>query len=98
MKTEETKTNVIQTSVNALQGHTSPNAGFWGESVLPTDQRLENGLSACWVTEPLVKSMTLLGRAELQLELSCDQPQGIVAVRLCDVFPDGKSTLISRGL
>jgi len=30
--------------------------------------------------------------------LSSDQPQALVAARLCDVWPDGSSTLITRGI
>ena len=84
-------------SMNSLQGHASPSGSFFGESILPTDQRLENALSACWETEPFKESVPLLGRPEVELELSCDQPQGLVVVRLCDVFPNKAATMISRG-
>ncbi len=32
------------------------------------------------------------------LELSVDRPDALVAVRLCDVFPDGTSALVTRGV
>jgi hypothetical protein len=32
------------------------------------------------------------------LELAVDRPSALVAVRLCDVFPDGTSALVTRGL
>jgi predicted acyl esterase len=41
--------------------------------------------------------MEILGNAVAVLQLSCDKPQVLVAVRLCDVWPDGSSTLITRG-
>ena len=33
-----------------------------------------------------------------RLEVAADRPLALVAVRLCDVWPDGASTLITRGL
>ena len=39
-----------------------------------------------------------MGNAKLDLTLSSDQPQALVAARLCDVWPDGSSTLITRGI
>ena len=32
------------------------------------------------------------------LELAVDRPDALVAVRLCDVFPDGTSALVTRGV
>lgn len=63
----------------------------------PTDQRFADAASLTWdvpVTEPL----ELLGHAHLALRVAADQPVASVAARLCDVAPDGTSTLITRGL
>ena len=46
------------------------------------------------MTEPL----ELLGQPRAGLTLSSDQTQGVVAVRLCDVRPDGSVALISRAI
>jgi hypothetical protein len=40
----------------------------------------------------------MLGNPELDLELSVDKPDALVAVRLCDVAPDGASVLVSWGM
>jgi hypothetical protein len=40
----------------------------------------------------------ILGFPAVELELEADRPQALVCVRLCDVFPDGTSALVSRGL
>lgn len=72
-------------------GHGSP-----GES--PGDQRPADGESLSFTSPPLAEPMNLLGRAEVQLTLKVDQPLALVAVRLCDVAPDGRSTLITWGL
>lgn len=42
--------------------------------------------------------MDILGYPELDLSLSVDRPLALVAARLCDVAPDGASTLVSWGL
>ncbi len=62
------------------------------------DQRGDDGASLCWDSPPLTERVELLGRAEARLEVSVDHPQALVAVRVCDVAPDGASTLVARGL
>jgi hypothetical protein len=42
--------------------------------------------------------MNLLGHVKVKLTLKVDQPLALVAVRLCDVAADGRSTLITWGL
>jgi hypothetical protein len=42
--------------------------------------------------------MNILGRPEVSLSLTVDQPLALVSVRLCDVAPDGRSTLVTWGL
>ena len=45
-----------------------------------------------------MKPMEILGFPEVKLKLSVDQPNALLAVRLCDVAPDGASRLVSWGL
>ena len=77
-------------------------AGKWcsyAESTdLPTDQRLEDGGSLCFDTALLAEDIEILGQPLVELELSADQPQAMVAVRLSDIGPDGTVTLVSYGL
>lgn len=65
---------------------------------LASDQRLENGLSVCFTSEPLEEKMEILGFPEMTVELTADRPNALLAVRLCDVAPDGASTLVSWGM
>ena len=65
---------------------------------MPIDQRREDGLALCFDTVPLEGDLTLLGAAELDLLVSVDQPLVNVAARLCDVYPDGTSALITYGV
>jgi hypothetical protein len=61
------------------------------------DQRAEDGSSICWDFEPLAERLELLGHAVAELEVSVDRPLAVVIARLCEVAPDGTSTLIARG-
>ena len=40
----------------------------------------------------------LLGKPVARLTLSCDRPAALLAVRLCELLPDGGSLLITRGI
>jgi putative CocE/NonD family hydrolase len=77
-------------------------AGVWcaeGQSAdLAADQRRDDALSACVDLEPLAAPLELLGFATVELDLAADRPHALVCVRLCDVFPDGTSSLVTRGL
>jgi uncharacterized protein len=71
---------------------------YGGAVDYPTDQRREDAISLAFDGAPLAERLELLGDPVAVLELSCDRPLGLVAVRLCDVAPDGASLLVSRGL
>jgi uncharacterized protein len=77
-------------------------AGKWcsySESTdLPTDQRMEDGGALCFDTPPLEEAVEILGQPVVELELSANQPQAMVAVRLSDIAPDGTVTLVTFGL
>lgn len=64
---------------------------------LPPDQRAEDGRSTC-VDVAVDEPFELLGRAEVRLRLRSTHDRGNVIVRLCDVAPDGSSTLVTRGV
>ena len=79
-------------------------SGSWGGlplvfslEELPVEQRLEDALAECWETATLKEPVAVLGFAEVRLQLSCDRPCAQVAARLCDIFPNGESSLITRG-
>jgi putative CocE/NonD family hydrolase len=77
-------------------------AGHWcpygAPADYPGDQRAEDALAACFTSAPLQARLEILGNPVVELELSSDRPQALVAVRLTDVAPDGSSLLVSRGL
>lgn len=65
---------------------------------LPADQREEDGGSLVFETPPLDEPLEILGAPEVALELSVNRPVAMIAVRLCDVAPDGRSTRVTYGL
>ena len=93
------------TSNGPITVKTSFLSGSWGGlplvfslEELPVEQRLEDALSECWETATLKEPVEVLGFPEVHLQLSCDRPCALVAARLCDVFPSGESSLITRGM
>lgn len=71
--------------------------GF-GPGELPDDQRHDDALSACFETETMANPLTLLGAPQLQVTVTSNQAFGQMVARLCDVAPDGASTLITFGI
>ena len=69
----------------------------WGPD-MPLDQRADDGASLCFDREPLAAPLQILGGTRVSLSLSCDGEEGMIAVRLCDVAPDGTSGRITYGL
>ena len=65
---------------------------------LPADQREDDGKSQIFDSEPLGAPLQILGTPRLALRIASDRRCGLVAARLCDVAPDGASTLISFGI
>jgi putative CocE/NonD family hydrolase len=88
-------------SLRAVQS-TGTEAGAWtaeGQSAdLATDQRPDDAFSITYDFEPLAEPLEILGRSSVTLALAVDRPHALVCVRLCEVFPDGTSALVTRGL
>lgn len=72
--------------------------GFGMTGELALDQRSEDGRSLCFETAPLAERLELMGAPVIELELASDKPVAQLAVRLCDVAPDGASTLVTYGV
>jgi putative CocE/NonD family hydrolase len=63
-----------------------------------TDQREDDGGSLCFDGTPLSKPIRIVGECRVHLRIAADQSQAMVALRLCDVAPDGTSALITFGM
>ncbi|MFK4067565.1 CocE/NonD family hydrolase [Streptomyces sp. NPDC029674] len=81
--------------------HTGLDAGrffpFGNDADLPPDQRDEDAKSACFEFE-VPSEVRILGRPRVTLRLRMDVPYGQAVARLCDIAPDGSSTLVTRGV
>jgi putative CocE/NonD family hydrolase len=77
-------------------------AGKWcsyaEETDLPWDQRQEDGGALLFDSWPLKDAMEIMGAPVVELDIAADQPVAMVAVRLCDVAPDGRSSRVSFGI
>lgn len=65
---------------------------------LPDEQSPDDQLSLCFdgVEEPEI--IDIVGAPKVRIEFSSDQPISHIAVRLCDLRPDGTSALITYGV
>jgi putative CocE/NonD family hydrolase len=70
---------------------------IWLGPEMPGDQRRDDALSVCYDTV-VGKPIDIVGAPEINLKLSSDKPVAMIAVRLCDVHPDGASTRITYGV
>ena len=59
---------------------------------LPGDQRPDDALSVCFDQPVLTEAIDIVGAPEVSVRLSSDRRQANIAVRLCDVHPDGASS------
>ena len=62
------------------------------------DQRQDDGCSLCFETDYLEEDFEILGKPTLNLDVAVDQPIAMLAIRLCDLTPTGKSSRITFGL
>ncbi|GLY74117.1 CocE/NonD family hydrolase [Actinoallomurus iriomotensis] len=61
-------------------------------------QGADDGLSHTFTSDPLAERVEILGVPSVGLRVTADRPAALLAVRLCDVAPDGSSRLVTRGL
>jgi uncharacterized protein len=64
----------------------------WGQS---SDQRADDSRSLTW--EWPADEVTIIGHPVARVRVSSTAPQASISVKLCDVFPDGTSALVTRG-
>jgi putative CocE/NonD family hydrolase len=62
------------------------------------DQRLEAGGQLIFDSAPFADDVEILGAPIVELAVSVDQPNALLAVTLCEVLPDGAATRVSYGL
>ncbi len=67
----------------------------WGQSA---DQRPDEERSLTYTWEPLSEDLEILGHPRLRVRVTCDRPTAFVSAKVTDVFPDGASSLVVRGM
>jgi len=68
------------------------------EPDLPTDQRLDAGGALVFDSPPLDEGFEILGAPLIELAVSADRPNAIVAAVLSDIQADGSATQVSYGV
>jgi predicted acyl esterase len=67
----------------------------WGQS---SDQRPDEIASLTYTWEALEDELEILGHARLSVRVTSSTPVAYLSAKLCDVFPDGTSSLVTRGM
>ena len=102
LQDESVANQVMQISspqtVGLLAGEYMPWFAFGPGAELADDQQAEDAGSLTFDTEVLEQPLQILGNPVAKLRLASDRPQALLAARICDVWPDGASTLITRGV
>ena len=102
MKLSVAEVSDINISEVGFDGFVGLNTGPWlcmgREEEFPLDQTKNNALSHTWTTKELTEPLSIMGFPEFGcwLSLSGGKVANMVA-RLCDIRPDGTSTLITWG-
>ena len=71
---------------------------IWLGPEMPGDQRGDDALSVCFDGPVAEEDTDIVGAPKVTLRLTSDKPQAQIAVRLCDVGPDGASARITYGV
>ncbi len=63
----------------------------------PQDQRRDDALALTYTSAPLPTPLEIAGRPTVVLSVTCSWDDPTLVAKLCDVAPDGASTLVSTG-
>jgi predicted acyl esterase len=67
----------------------------WGQ---PMDQRPDEAHSLVYDWGPFDRELEILGYPRVEVTVTSSAPVAQLSAKLCDVFPDGTSALVTRGL
>ena len=91
---DETVDEIVAGDVGVTAWNSCAGGLPWGQ---PLDQRPDNARSITY-DWPHTDELIMLANSEVTLQVRSSAPVGHVSVKLCDVAPDGTSTLITRGM
>lgn len=64
---------------------------------MPLDQRPDEAVSLAYTSEVLDEDLEVIGQPRAVLHFTSSAPVILLAVKLCDVAPDGTSVLVTKG-
>lgn len=88
-------------TVGGASGNWCPSGAGTAEDLridLPLDQRVDDARSLVFDSAPLSEPLEFLGAPELSLSVAVDRPVAFVAIRLNEVWPDGRVERITYGI
>jgi uncharacterized protein len=80
------------------RGNWCPGGWEQGATDFPPEQSGEDARSATFTSAPCERGIEILGFPRLRVDVEADTTTAMLVARLCDIAPDGTSTLISRGV
>jgi predicted acyl esterase len=85
-----------------VRGYVGADASIWCAGSLPfgqpLDQRADATLSLVYEWPEQERSLEILGHPRVEITIASDTPVAFLSAKLCDVFPDGTTALVSRAL
>ena len=67
----------------------------WGQ---PSDQRPDEAYSRTFTWDALEDDLEIMGHAKVSVRVASTAPVAYLSAKLCDVFPDGTSSMVTRGM
>jgi predicted acyl esterase len=84
-----------------IRGDVGVTASIWCGATLPfglpLDQRPDEAFSLVY-DWPVTEEIEVMGRPRVELTVAASVPVAFVSAKLCDVAPDGRSSMVTRGI
>lgn len=85
-----------------VRGYVGADASIWCAGGLPfgqpLDQRADGAYSLVYEWPEEERPLEIMGYPRVELTVTVDAPVSFLSAKLCDVFPDGTTALVSRSL
>jgi predicted acyl esterase len=85
-----------------IRGDVGVTGSIWCAADLPFgtpwDQRPDEAFSLVYDWPAVSAPLTIIGHPTVELTITSSVPIAFASVKLCDVFPDGTSALVTRGI
>jgi predicted acyl esterase len=85
----------------AIRGDVGVTGSIWCAGTLPFgvpwDQRPDEAFSLVY-DWPVTEEIEIMGRPRVELTVAASVPVAFVSAKLCDVAPDGRSAMVTRGI